>query len=273
MGKWSDFAEIDKMIVEGIKKLGGEVFVKLNWSAPLDATWASANQLKVSHPLHIWQLLKCSDRIQHDLEAPFRYASDREQTEVLQSAQSKHQPSIILKKYLTDIGGGEYRCFIKSGRLLAITQRDIRAFYNYMTTNLKQTGKILTLFISEKIIPLLYEHLELDSFVLDLSLKTMDFNGSSDFNDSNINIIDINPFSNCYCDSLLFDWENELMNENVRQFWGEHDLILDGVVQEKLYDWSGFCGFLRTRMKENFSPSQFLEGRMSKDLSFDNFKL
>jgi len=102
----------------------------------------------------------------------------------------------------------------------------------------------------------------------------MDFDGSDgDFSDSNINIIDINPFSNCYCDSLLFDWENELMNDNVRKFWAEHDLILDGVVQEKLYDWSGFCGFLRTRMKENFSPSQFLEGRMSKDLSFDNFKL
>ena len=59
--KMPDFGEIDKMIVEGIKKLGGEVFVKLNWSAPLDATWASANQLKVSHPLHIWQLLKSYD--------------------------------------------------------------------------------------------------------------------------------------------------------------------------------------------------------------------
>merc|ERR1712150_316897 len=188
---------------------------------------------------------------------PFKYC-----TEKVEKLQKFYTPSIILKKYLREIGGGEYRCFVKSGRVLGITQRDIRAFYKFMTTNLKQTGKILTLFLSEKIIPVLWEERELDSFVLDLSI----------INEDQINIIDINPFSNCYCDSLLFDWENELLNENVRKFWNEEQLLLDGVVQEKLYDWSGFCGFLRVRLKENFSPSQFLENRMSKDLNLNNIR-
>ena len=96
-----------------------------------------------------------------------------------------YTPTLILKPYQTEIGGGEYRCFIRNGRLLAITQRDIRAFYHYMTTNMKQTAQQLSLFITEKVIPSLTS---LNSFVLDLHLGQ----------NSKILVIDVNPYSNCY---------------------------------------------------------------------------
>jgi len=250
------FPEFDQLVESGIEKLGGTVFIKLNWSAPIDATWASANQLKVSHPLHVWQLLKCSDRIQFDIERPFSYCNPPPKPN-----ESLSTPHLILKPHKPIAGGSEYRCFIRQGRVLAITQRDIRAFYEYMVNNMDSTGKRLNLFIAENIVPRLREKLSMENFVLDVSIgNPRDIAGTT-------TVVDVNPFSNCQVDSLLFDWEQELLNPNVRQFWESTDILLEGVKSEPIYDWLGFCGFIRCRLKKNFSPSQYLQNRMSEDLN------
>ena len=51
-----------------IDSLGGEVFCKLNWSAPRDATWISlGNSLKCTTPAQVYLLLKSSEFVQYDL--------------------------------------------------------------------------------------------------------------------------------------------------------------------------------------------------------------
>ena len=62
------FPEFTNQITSSIESLGGEVFCKLNWSAPRDATWISlGNSLKCTTPAQVYLLLKSSEFVQHDL--------------------------------------------------------------------------------------------------------------------------------------------------------------------------------------------------------------
>jgi hypothetical protein len=52
--------------------LGGQVFPKLNWSSPKDATWiATEKNLKCRNYADIFLLLKSSDFVTHDLTCAF----------------------------------------------------------------------------------------------------------------------------------------------------------------------------------------------------------
>ena len=54
-----------------------DVFIKLNWSAPKDATWvAFNNNLKCSSLSQLFLLLKSSDFIAHDLTQPYSECDD-----------------------------------------------------------------------------------------------------------------------------------------------------------------------------------------------------
>lgn len=77
-GGWSDdgedcdaaasrFPELEAAIAAAIRKHGGSVFPKLNWSAPKDAAWVLGGSLKCTSPRDVLLLLKSSDHISHDL--------------------------------------------------------------------------------------------------------------------------------------------------------------------------------------------------------------
>lgn len=62
------FPELIQKISDSIQTLNGNVFPKLNWSAPRDAVWISpGNTLRCTTPAEIILLLKSSDFISHDL--------------------------------------------------------------------------------------------------------------------------------------------------------------------------------------------------------------
>ena len=76
--RWSDdegdssvpvprFPELELAIVAAIRKHGGAVMPKLNWSAPKDAAWVLGGSLKCTSPRDVLLLLKSSDHIAHDL--------------------------------------------------------------------------------------------------------------------------------------------------------------------------------------------------------------
>lgn len=66
------FPDLEVKIAKGIQQLGGNVFPKLNWSAPRDASWiANTGTLKCNIPGEIFLLLKASDFVTHDLTAAF----------------------------------------------------------------------------------------------------------------------------------------------------------------------------------------------------------
>lgn len=60
--------EFSRDVDKAIGLLGGAVFPKLSWSAPIDAIWiATGNTLKCTSSDEVMLLLKSSDRVAHDL--------------------------------------------------------------------------------------------------------------------------------------------------------------------------------------------------------------
>ena len=71
------FPEFCRTVQKQISQFGGDVFIKLNWSAPKDATWvAFNNNLKCSSLSQLFLLLKSSDFIAHDLTQPYSECDD-----------------------------------------------------------------------------------------------------------------------------------------------------------------------------------------------------
>ncbi len=71
------FPEFHQLMKEAIDNLGGNVFPKLNWSSPRDASWMGfGNSLKCSSPAQVWLLLKSSDFVTHDLTQPYKDTED-----------------------------------------------------------------------------------------------------------------------------------------------------------------------------------------------------
>ncbi|XP_066586682.1 translation initiation factor eIF2 assembly protein-like isoform X1 [Prorops nasuta] len=115
------FPEFSKKVQDVIDEYGA-VFIKSNWSAPLDATWvAPTKTLKCNSLEDVYLLLKSSDRITKDLTAIKHLASNGYPLKF----------SLILKQW-TDINPcTEFRCFVVDKELIGISQRDISQYYTY----------------------------------------------------------------------------------------------------------------------------------------------
>ena len=71
LGSVDDFHQLTTDITQAIDDLKGDVFIKLNWSAPTDASWLKGGSLKCSSATDVYLLLKSSDRIIYDIEHMF----------------------------------------------------------------------------------------------------------------------------------------------------------------------------------------------------------
>ncbi|CDR98981.1 related to CDC123-protein controls the cell cycle by controlling eIF2gamma abundance [Sporisorium scitamineum] len=110
---------------------GAAVFPKLNWSAPLDAGFMlPGNNLQCLHPEDVYLLLKSSEFVGRDLEQ-ISHTSPTSNTSL------QIRPHLVLKKWFPLNKSYEFRCFIRSSHLLAITQRDA-TFYDHLQSPLLQ---------------------------------------------------------------------------------------------------------------------------------------
>ncbi|XP_076675659.1 translation initiation factor eIF2 assembly protein isoform X2 [Andrena cerasifolii] len=100
----------------------GAIFIKGNWSSPLDATWvAPTKTLKCNTLEEVFLLLKSSDRIARDLNNVKNYADhDVPLTSCL-----------VLKQWRDINPCTEFRCFVIENELTAISQRDISQYHSY----------------------------------------------------------------------------------------------------------------------------------------------
>uniref|UniRef100_A0A8C6UIU3 Translation initiation factor eIF2 assembly protein n=1 Tax=Neogobius melanostomus TaxID=47308 RepID=A0A8C6UIU3_9GOBI len=170
-----EFPEFTSKVLESINALGGSVFPKLNWSAPRDANWIALNSsLQCSNLSDIFLLFKSSDFITHDLTQP---------------------------KWSELIPGGEFRCFVKENKLIAISQRDYTQFYHHI---LKQEDLITHAVQNFFIKNVQYNFLDED-FVFDVYRDSQ----------GRVWLIDFNPFGEV-TDSLLFTWD-ELRTGEISQ--------------------------------------------------------
>ena len=184
-----NFTELTKTIEDAIKDLGGEVFPKLNWSAPRDAAWISYNgTLKCTTASDVYLLLKSSDRVSHDINHPFRKCEDGEDNTLMESSGFV----LVLRQWQEIPSSTEFRCFVKKGHIIAICQRDTASHYPYIAENYNEIHSQIKNFFQKKISNKFPD----TSYVFDIYLKSSKV----------IKLLDFNPFGNL-TDPLLFTWE------------------------------------------------------------------
>jgi hypothetical protein len=63
------FPELERALATAIEALGGAAFMKLEWTAPVDAAWIAVDgTLRVTTPGHAYSLLKASELAAHSLD-------------------------------------------------------------------------------------------------------------------------------------------------------------------------------------------------------------
>ena len=166
------------------EKTNSGAFVKLNWSAPRDASWLNPTLQCVTAD-EIFTLLKSSTFITHDVRCPFNecipgFVAD--------------QYYMVLKRWHNLNKGMEFRCFIKNNLLVGISQRDITAYYEFLPALKSSITTDLTEFCNET------NFIEDSDFIVDVYVENRQAKVK-------IWLLDINPWIPVCVDSLLFTWE------------------------------------------------------------------
>ncbi|EST08724.1 hypothetical protein PSEUBRA_001806 [Kalmanozyma brasiliensis GHG001] len=125
---------------------GGPIFPKLNWSAPLDAAFMLAgNTLQCLHPEDVYLLLKSSEFVGRDLEQISHTNTTTSpitdptiSSAAIEEASRRISPQLVLKKWFALNKSHEFRCFVRSHQLIAITQRDV-TFFDHLQSPLLQS--------------------------------------------------------------------------------------------------------------------------------------
>jgi len=182
------FPEFSLKVQNVLKDFGGEVFLKLNWSCPKDATWvAFNNSMKCSSLSQLYLLLKSSDFVAHDLTMPFSGCEDIDQADSVTVSYS-----LVIRKWVEVNPGTEFRCWVSGGELVAVCQRDTSNYYPYLAREEESIKQDIQSFFHEHI----KHKFKLDNFVMDVTRPRKD----------KIILVDFNPWGDT-TDSLLFTWE------------------------------------------------------------------
>ncbi|KAL3230161.1 Uncharacterized protein RNJ44_01524 [Nakaseomyces bracarensis] len=183
----NDFPEFHQQLKDIISELG-PVTPKLNWSAPKDATWILPNNtMKCNEVNEIYLLLNASNYIVHDLEHAFDECVDKKQGEP--------EYELILRQWFNINPALEFRVFVKDGKVVGATQRDLN-YYDYLEKLSDTLKDLIDEFVEDVVVPGFPDK----SFVIDLYIPRP-------FN--RVYLIDINPFAR-KTDSHLFTW-NEII--------------------------------------------------------------
>ncbi|KAJ1921233.1 hypothetical protein H4219_000832 [Mycoemilia scoparia] len=136
--KTPDLTETTNAIREIISRLGGSVFPRMNWNSPKDAAWmALGNTLKSCSPSEIYLLLKSSDKITKDLFDPvasngINISSDEKDydtpKEFIKPQVPELEPELVLRQWGEIHRSMEFRCFVKSKKIIGISQMDLQHY-------------------------------------------------------------------------------------------------------------------------------------------------
>lgn len=128
----AELRALSRTLEQHIRELGGDrVFAKLNWRAPVDASWVTVdNTLASRTPAEVFLLLKSSDRMVEDLTDPgerFRVQLDADGNPTPLPGPVAPEPGfrahLVLRKWTQLSATSEFRCFVRDNRLVGISQR------------------------------------------------------------------------------------------------------------------------------------------------------
>lgn len=196
----SVFPEVDDFINSCFDKNNNKLTPRLNWSAPKDAVWILPynNTMLTYTSDDIYLLLKSSNYIMHDLLYPYDEVKDsREKGDV--------SHDLILREWIENFNPSlEFRVFVMKGKIIGISQRDIRTEYIYLHDIKDEVRSTIDDFFEEAFTKNYFEGKSIDeqNLVLDLYV---------DIKTHYLKVIDINPFARS-TEPLLFTW-NELLTQ------------------------------------------------------------
>ncbi|CAN4112152.1 unnamed protein product [Withania somnifera] len=163
----------ESFIKESIKTLGGSVFPKLNWSAPKDAAWiSSTGNLCCNSFSEVALLLRASDSLIHDLPPKFFLALHRWYSSLL--------PEM------------EFRCFVRNGILVGISQQEVTGFYPVLVEKKDELMTTIQGFFIHKV----KGNFESGSYTFDVCVT----------NDERVKLLDFNPWG-AFTLPLFITWE------------------------------------------------------------------
>ncbi|KAJ1981941.1 hypothetical protein H4R34_001880 [Dimargaris verticillata] len=189
-----DLSEATALIQEAIDALGGDVFPRLAWSSPRDAVWITATQsLRCTSPDDVYLVLKSSDRVTDELDAPFAAAT-------LPPTDSQgYDPELVLRRWSNLNPALEFRCFVLNQRLTHITQMDLN-HYSFLAEEQDRILSLITQFFTDTVLPRFpSRHYAVDVYVKSTYEK--------------VYIVDFNILSPSTTDPILFAWD-ELLTPN-----------------------------------------------------------
>ncbi|TGZ68675.1 hypothetical protein CRM22_004139 [Opisthorchis felineus] len=190
-----EFPEFEAKVSDAIAQLGGCVFPKLNWSAPKDASWLLGdNSLKCRSFTDVYLVLKASDFIAHDLNAPFALCTDFP-VENLYDPVEDYRPQLVLRRWKDCRPDSEFRCFVRKKKLIAISQRHHDAYFESALQHKESIEKKLCTFFQKHI----HDLFPLSDYAVDLYYEHQSSSRSR------VELIDFNVFGQP-TDSLLFSW-------------------------------------------------------------------
>lgn len=123
------FPDIESSISAALEEFDHKVFVKLNWSAPLDAVWMNGGSMQCRSSHDVFLLIKSSDRIAFDLERMFELIPNA-------TVGGPQQPTLVLRKWANLHPSMEFRCFVYNGTLLGISQRHCHTYFDFLEAEL-----------------------------------------------------------------------------------------------------------------------------------------
>ncbi|XP_052800656.1 cell division cycle protein 123 homolog isoform X2 [Mya arenaria] len=208
------FPEFESLLKIAIRRMGGKVFPKLNWSAPRDASWISFDRtLKCTCPSDVYLLLKSSDFISHDLTEPFKFCTDDENLK----NETTVKYELVLRKWRELNPAYEFRCFVKGNTVIGISQRHTDMYYKFIPENRKEIeGDIQAFFYH-----IIKDNFPDKSYCFDVYRRCQ----------GKLVLLDINPFGEV-TDGLLYTWEELLTDKpSHTEEEGEVDEITDPLLR------------------------------------------
>lgn len=197
----ADFPEVDNFISQCFSKTE-KLTPRFNWSAPKDSVWILPynNTMSTYTNEDVYLLLKSSNCIMHDMLYPYENLTETPNENVNDIKNS----NLILREWIEDLNPSlEFRCFIMKGRLIGISQRDVRTEYCYLNDIKQELETKIDNFVQTVFKPTFFlpDQPEKENAVIDIYVDK-----------NTIKLIDVNPFCRS-TDSLLFSW-NELITMN-----------------------------------------------------------
>nr|POF11549.1 cell division cycle protein 123 [Quercus suber] len=201
--------EVHNKIKSTIVELGGSVVPKLNWSAPKDALQMNANTMECTKADEIYTLLKSSAFVTHDLENAFDDCVDDAPSTSAPLTVSQIPYHLFLRKNVNFNPSVEFRCFVRKGKLLAISQRDLN-YYEFLHKAHDQYRRTIQEFFDIRLRGTFPdENYVFDCYIPGSQNKTW--------------LIDINPWAQ-RTDPLLFSWLELLEAEDPPELDQDDDI-------------------------------------------------